>query len=154
MSEISVDVTVHAAEDTEDNMVQSAKGVKVTMAKNTSEEIPTASPKSTGDQDADQIQEIISVSPSDDEHTDNDGEEDEGKFSALLPLGTSDLDISDDWRDSGGHMYTDDILEEDQLQDLVSDDAAKAVTLTPSKVANPSMLNGAWPIQYETLPNP
>ena len=102
------------------------------------------------DQGADKIQEIISAPPSDDEHTNNDGEEGEGNFSGLLPLGTSDLDIRDDWRDSG-----DDISEEDRLQELETvDDVAKAVAFTLAKAANPSTLNGAWSIQYVTLLDP
>jgi hypothetical protein len=155
MSEISVDVTVHATEDTEANIVDSTEGVKVIGTIINSEEISTVWPKSkleTRDQDGDPMQEIISVLPSDDEHTDNDGEEDEGKFSGLLPLGTSDLDIRDDWRDSGKSEDTDDISEEVKLQDMVSDDVAKAVALTLSKVANPGTLNGARSIWYMTLP--
>jgi hypothetical protein len=160
-SEISVDITVHAAEDAEANMVESTEGVKVIRARITGEEISTAWPKSkfeTGDRDAERMQEIISLPPSDDEHTDNDGEEDEGKFEGLLPLGTSDLDIRDDWRDSGRRKDIDDISEEYKLQEMVSsqttDDMAKAVALTLSNVANTSTLNGAWPIRYVTLPNP
>jgi hypothetical protein len=161
MSEISVDVTVHATEHTEANMVESTEGVKVIRARIIGEEIPTAWPKSsleTRDRDADRMQEIILVSPSDDEHTDNDGEEDEGKFSDLLPLGTSDLDIRDDWRDSGRRNDIDEVSEEHKLQEMVSsptaDDVAKVVALTLSKVAKPSTLNGAWSIRYVTLPNP
>jgi hypothetical protein len=154
MSEISVDVTVHAAEDTEANMADSTD-VKVVVTRINSDKISTVWPKSkseTRDQDGDRMQEIISVPPSDDEHTDNDGEEDEGKFSGLLPLGTSDLDVRDDWRDSGRGEDIDDISEEDKLQDIVSDDVAKAVALTLSKVANPSTLNGAWSIWCMALP--
>jgi hypothetical protein len=161
VSEISVDITVHAAEDTEDNIFESTGDVKVIRARITGEEISTAWPKSkleTGDRDADRMQEIISVPPSDDEHTDNDGEEDEGKFSGLLPLGTSDLDIRDDWRHSGRRKDIDDISEEHKPQEMLSsqtaDDVAKAVALTLSEVANPSALNGAWSIRYVTLPNP
>lgn len=161
MSEIFVDVTVHAAEDTEDNIFESTEDVKVIRARITGEEISTAWPKSnleTRDRDADRTQEIISVPPSDDEHTDNDGEEDEGKFSGLLPLGTSDLDIRDDWRHSGRRKDIDDISEEHKLQKMLSsqtaEDVAKAVALTLSRVANPSVLNGAWSIRYVTLPNP
>jgi hypothetical protein len=155
VSEISVDVTVHAAEDTEANMVDSTEGVKVIGTRINSEEISTIWQKSkleTRDQDADRMQEIISVPPSDDEHTDNDGEEDEGEFSGLLPLGTSDLDIRDDWCDSGRGEDIDDISEVGKLQEMVSDDVAKVVALTLSKVANPSTLNGAWSIRYITLP--
>lgn len=161
MSEISVDITVHATEDTETNMVESTEGVKVIRARITGEEISTAWPKSnfeTGDRDADRMLEIISLPPSDDEHTDNDGEEDEGKFESLLPLGTSDLDIRDDWCDSGRHKDIDDISEEHELQEMVSsqtaDDVAKVVALTLSNVSNSSTLNGAWPIRYVSLPNP
>jgi hypothetical protein len=161
MSDIFVDVTVHAAEHAEANMVESTESVKVITARITGEEISTSWPKSnleTKDRDADRMQEIISVPPSDDEHTDNDGEEDEGKFSGLLPLGTSDLDIRDDWRDSGRRKDIDNISEEHKLQEMVSsqtaDDVAKAVTLTLSKVANPSTLSGTSSIRYLTLPNP
>jgi len=158
MSEISisVDVAIHAAEDT---TVESTEGVEV-IGRITGEEIYTAWPKSDlepRDRDADRMQEILSVPPSDDEHTDNDGEEDDGKSSGLLPLGTSDLDIRDDWRDSGRRKDIDDIPEEVKLQEMVSsqtaDDVAKAVALTLSKVANPDTLNGTWTIRYVTLPN-
>lgn len=145
MSEISLEVTVHAAEDTEANMADNTEGVKAGI---NSEEISTSWPKSkpgTRNQDVDRTQEIISVPPSDNEHTDNDGEEDEGRFSGLLPLGTSDLDIRDDWRDSGAEDI-DDISEEDELQGMVSDDVAKAVALSLSKVVNRSTLDGAWSI--------
>jgi hypothetical protein len=161
ISKISVDVTVHAAEDTEANMVENTEGVKVIRARIIGEEISTAWSKSdleARDRDADKMQEIISVPPSDDEHTDNDGEEDEGKFLGLLPLGTSDLDIRDDWRDSGRRKDISDISEEHKLQEMMStqtaDDVAKAVALTLSKVAKSSTLNGAWSIRYVTLPNP
>ena len=141
MSEISifVDVTIHATEDT---TVESTEGVEVIGARITGEEIYTAWPKSDlepRDRDADRMQEILSVPPSDDEHTDNDGEEDDGKSTGLLPLGTSDLDIRDDWRDSGRRKEIDDIPEE--------------VALTLSKVATPDALNGTWAIRYVTLPN-
>jgi len=122
MSEISVDVTVHATEDIEASL-------------------------ETGDRDADRMQEIIPVPLSDDEHTDNDDEEDERKFSGFLPLGTSDLDIRDDWRDSGRCKDIDNISEEHKLQETVSSQTAnyvaKVVASTLSKVANPSTLNGA-----------
>jgi len=161
MSKISAGVTVHAAKDTEANMVESTEGVKVIRARIIGEEISTAWPKSnleSRDRDADGMQEIISVPPSDDEHTDNDGEEDEGKLLGLLPLGTSDLDIKDDWRDSGRRKDIDDMSEEHKLQEMVSsqtsDDVAKAVTFTLSKVAKSSTLNGAWSIRYVTVPNP
>lgn len=144
----AVDVTVHAAEHTEANIVENTEGVKVIRARITGEEIFTEWPKSnleTRDRDADRMQEIISVPPSDDEHTDNDYEEDEGKFSGLLPLGTSDLDIRDDWRDSGRRKDIDDISEGHKLQEMVTsqtaDDVAKAVALTLSKAANPITLN-------------
>lgn len=152
-SEMSVDVTVHAAEDTEANMVESAEGVKVIRARITGEEITLAWRKSnldTRDRDADRMQEIISGPPSDGEHTDNDGEEDEGKFSCLLPLGTSDLDIRDDWCDSGRRRDVDDISKEGRLREMVSsqtaEDMEETVALTLSKVANPSTFNGAWSI--------
>lgn len=160
MSEISVDLTVHAAENAEANVVESTESVKIVTARITGEEISTSWPKShseTKDRDANRMQEIISLPPSEDEHTDNDGEEDEGKFSGLLPLGTSDLDIRHDWRDSGRREDIDDISEEHDLQEMVSnqatDDVAKAATLTLSKVANPSTLNSTWSIRYLTLPN-
>lgn len=156
-SEMSVDVTVHAAEDTEVDMVECTEGVKVIRARITGEEISLALRKSdleTRDREADRMQEIISVPPSDDEHTDNDGEEDEGKFSCLLPLGTSDLDIRDEWCDSGRRKDVDDISKEGRLQEIVSsqtsDDMEEAVALTLSKVANPRTINGAWSI---ILPN-
>jgi hypothetical protein len=140
-------------------MVESSEAVKDIRARITGEEVSIAWPKSNlkiRDRDADQMQEIISVPPSDDEHTDNGGEEDEGRFSSLLPLGTSDLDISDDWRDSGRREDIDDISEEVKLQEMVSsqtaDDVAKAVALKPSKVANPGTLNGAWTIRYTSEP--
>src|SRR6266478_1235865 len=148
MSKTSVGVTVHAAKDTEANVVDSIEGVDVIRERITGEEISTACPTkynlATKGRDAGQMQETISVLPPDDEHADDDGDE-EGKFSDLLPLGTSDLDIRDDWRDSGRRKDIDDMSEEDELQEMVSsqiaDDVAKAVALTLFKVANPRTLH-------------
>jgi hypothetical protein len=162
MSKTFVDVTVHATEDTEANVIENTEGVEVIRERITGEEIATACPTKTNletkHRETDWTQEIISVPPSDDEHTDVGGEEDERKFSGLLPLGTSDLDIRDDWSNADGRKDIDDMSEEDELQEMVSnqlvDDVAKAVALTLSKVANPSTINGAWSIRYVTLPNP
>jgi hypothetical protein len=108
--------------------------------------------------DLDQTHEIISVPPSDDEHADADGEEDEGRFVGLLPLGTSDLDIRDDWGGVGGCEDVDDVSEEDELQEMVSsqtvDEVARAVALTLSKAVNSSTLNGALSIRYVILSDP
>jgi hypothetical protein len=103
----------------------------------------------------DQPHEIIAVPPSDDEHTDADGEEDEERFLGLLPLGTSDLDIRDDWGDAGMREDVDDVSEEDELQEIASSQAAdevgKAVALTLSRAVNSDTLNGALFILYVTL---
>ena len=90
---------------------------------------------------------------SDDEHTDADGEDDEGRFSAIPPLGTSDLDIGDDWGTTGHHKGVNDTSdedEEDELQEVVptpaTNDVAKtaALTLTQfSEVVHTEGLSGA-----------
>lgn len=92
---------------------------------------------------------MIWVSPSDDERTDADGEEDEGKLIGVAPLGTSDLDIRDDWGAADRHKDIDDISdEEDELQSISSqsaDDAANTAALTLShfsETVDPSSLNG------------
>jgi hypothetical protein len=162
MSETHVDVTVHAAEDTEANVVESTEGVRAIKARFTGEEIstscPTKSNLGTKGRDPDRTHEIISVPPSDDEHTDADGEEDEGEFIGLLPLGTSDLDIRDDWSGAGRCADVGDMSEEDELQEVVSshtaDEMAKAVALALSKAVNSSTLNGALSIRYVTLSDP
>ena len=152
MSETSADITVHAAEATEANVVENTEGVRAIKGRLTEEE-PTALPTefNLGATDRDSewtTHEIISVSPSDDEHTDADGEEEDGKFLGLLPLGTSDLDIRDDWRGAGVQNDVDEASEEDELQEMVSsqtvDDVAKDAPLTLSKAVNPSALNGAY----------
>ena len=146
------DITAHAAEDTEAIVVQSTEGVGIIKGRVTDEEISTSLPVefNLGIKALvpEWTHEIISVPPSDEEHSDADGEEDDGKFLGLLPLGTSDLDIRDDWHDTGMRRDVDDLSEEDELQEVVSsqtvDDVAKAAALTLSKAVDPSTLNGAY----------
>lgn len=144
MSETYADVTVHAAEVTEANVVENTEGVRFIKGRLTNEEataLPTGFNLGAKGRGPEWTHEIISVSPSDDEHTDADGEEDEGKFLGILPLGTSDLDIRDDWRGAGMQNDVDDMSEEDELQEMVSvDDVTKAAALTLPKAVNPSAL--------------
>ena len=141
LSETHVDDTVHAAEDTEADVIGSTEGARVIKARLTSEEIsiscPPKSDLGTKGRNTDQTHEIISLPPSDDEYT----EEDERKFLGLMPLGTSDLDIRDDWRGAGRREDIDDLSEEDELQEMVSSQTVDALTL--SKTVNPSTLDGA-----------
>lgn len=146
------DITAHAAEDTEANVDESVEGVRVIKGRLTDEEISTSLPAEFNlgmkGRVPEWTHEIISVPPSDDEHSDADGEEEDGKFLGLLPLGTSDLDIRDDWHDAGMRRDVNDLSEEDELQEAVSsqtvDDVAKAAALTLSKAVDPSTLNGAY----------
>lgn len=79
-----------------------------------------------------QRHDMILLSFSDDEHTDADGEDDE--VSAIPPLGTSDLDIGDDWRTTGYHSKdvngTSDEDEEDELQEVAPTQATNGVAKT------------------------
>ena len=140
MSETHVDATIHAAEDTEADLVEN-EGARVIKARLTSEEIsiscPPKSDLGTTGRDADQTHEIISLPSSDDEYT----EEDERKFLDLMPLGTSDLDIRDDWHGTGRHEDIDDMSEEDELQETVSSQTVDALML--SKTVNLRTLDGA-----------
>ena len=99
---------------------------------------------------SEQRRDIVFVAFSDDEHSDADGEDDEGRFSALQPLGTSDLDIGDDWRTTGRHPGgndTSDEDEEDEIQEVAPTQAANDVAaLTPAQfpeVVNTDALGGA-----------
>jgi hypothetical protein len=90
---------------------------------------------------------IIWVPPSDDERTDVDGEEDEGKFIAIAPLGTSDLDIVGDWGAADRRKVIDDISEEeDELQEAVSsqlaDDVAMSAAFTLSHFSENEYASG------------
>jgi hypothetical protein len=98
---------------------------------------------------SDQRHDIILAPFSDDEHTDADGEDDEGRFAAI-PLGTSDLDIGDDWRTADRHQGANDTSdedEEDEIQEVVPTQAENdvaAVTLAQfPEVVNTDNLSGA-----------
>lgn len=87
---------------------------------------------------------------SDDDHTDADGEDDEGRFMAIPPLGTSDLDIGDDWRATDHHQSDNDMSdedEEDEIQEVVPTQAANdvaALTLAQfPEVVNTEHIGGA-----------
>ena len=102
----------------------------------------------SGELGSDQRRDIILVPFSDDEQTDADGEDDE--FSAVPPLGTSDLDIGDDWRTTGLHQGVNDTSdedEEDEIQEEVPTQAADnvaALTLAQfPEVVNADGLSGA-----------
>ena len=99
--------------------------------------------------------EIIWPSPSDDENSGADGEEDEGKLLGLAPLGTSDLDIRD-WHATGGCKDTDYSSEEDELLEIAPtqtmNDAAKAAALSHSQfsdMVDPGALHGARFTRYD-----
>ncbi len=143
-----VDVTVHTVEDTEYNVVETAKVADFMK--------PTSVAKRdliSGEPGSEQDREIILVPFSDDEHTDGDGEDD-GGFSAIQLLGTSDLDIGDDWGTTGrpnGVIDPSDDDEEDELREEVkpthtTDDVANTVaqTLTQfSEVVETEGVSGA-----------
>jgi len=139
---------VHAIEDIECKGVESAEVASFMEARPVRKK-----DLMSGEPGSDQRRDIILVPFSDDEHTDADGEDDEGKFSAIPPLGTSDLDIGDDWGTTSrykGANDTSDEDEEDEIQEVVptqtTDDIAKtaALTLTQfSEAVNTDGLSGA-----------
>lgn len=150
----SEDVTGHTVEETEPEAVESAEGVSVIKARLLDKEKPTSystrSNMGTNGRDSDREHEIIWAALSDDEYTDADVEEDEGKFASIMPLGTSDLDIRDDWGATDGHKDSDYASEEDELRETTpirtADDVAKTAALTLSQFSeavNSSGLNGA-----------
>lgn len=117
----------------------------------TETEVVGSANSGTKGRDSDQGDQIIWVPPSDDELSDADGEEDAGEFLGVAPLGTSDLDIRDNWFAAGRRKDFNNMSEEDELQEVVSsrtaDDVAKTVALTLSQfseVGHPSDLDGAW----------
>ncbi|KAH8994462.1 hypothetical protein EDB92DRAFT_1849384 [Lactarius akahatsu] len=141
-----LDVTVHG-EDTECKGVESAEVANFMEARPVKKKILMS-----GTPGSDQRRKMVLVPFSDDEHTDADGEDDEERFSAIPPLGTSDLDIGDDWGTTGRHEDVNDTSdgdEEDEIQELVptqtTDGIAKtaALTLTQfSEVVNTDGLSG------------
>lgn len=141
-----LDVTVHA-EDTECKEVESAEVASFMEARPVKKKnLMSGTPGS------DQRRKMVLVPFSDDEHTDADGEDDEERFSAIPPLGTSDLDIGDDWGTTDRHEDVDDTSdgdEEDEIQELVpaqtTDGIAKTAALTLaqfSEVVNTDGLSG------------
>lgn len=153
IAEIFEDVTVHIVEDTEPDVV-GADGVSIIKASPIGKEIPTSysarSDMRTNGQGTDRGHEIIWALTSDEEHTDADVEEDDGKFSGVFPLGTSDLDIRDDWYTTSGRRDAGYTSEEDELEEMEStqttDDVAKSAALALSQFSEtmaPSGSNGA-----------
>ena len=153
ISEKLEDVTAHTIDDTEPDAIESAEGVSAikarVMGKGILTSYSTRSNMGTNGRDPNRGHEIIWAPSSDDEHSDADGEEDEGKFMGVAPLGTSDLDIRE-WRAIDGSKDTDYTSEEDELLEMAptqtSDDIAKTAALTLSQfseVVNPRYLNGA-----------
>jgi len=145
---------VFIVEDTEPDADEGADGVSIIKASPIGKEIPTSysarSNMRANGRDPDRGHEIIWALPSDDEHTDADVEGDEEKFSGVLPLGTSDLDIQDDWYSISGRKDADYTSEEDELEGMEStqtaDDVTKSAALTLSQFSEtvvPSDLNGA-----------
>ncbi|KAH9050943.1 hypothetical protein EDB83DRAFT_1353688 [Lactarius deliciosus] len=141
-----LDVTVHA-KDTECKEVESADVASLMEAR------PVRKKNlMSGTPGSDQRRKMVLVPFSDDEHTDADGEDDEERFSIIPPLGTSDLDIRDDWGTTGRHEDVNDTSdgdEEDEIQELVptqtTDSIAKtaALTLTQfSEVVNTDGVSG------------
>jgi hypothetical protein len=147
ISERLEDVTAHIIDDTEPDAVESAEGVSAIKARLVGKGIPT-SDMGTNGREPNRGHKIIWALPSD-EDSDADGEEDEGKFLDVAPLGTSDLDIRD-WHAIGGLKDTDYTSEEDELLEMAPtqtvDHIAKTAALTLSQfseVVNPLCLNGA-----------
>ncbi|KAI0251149.1 hypothetical protein BJV78DRAFT_490494 [Lactifluus subvellereus] len=147
------DVTENAVENAGCEVVWSAENVGVIEPTRISKEdhtshLTSANWKTRG-QNSDQRHGTTWVSLSDDERTDADGEEDEGKLIDVAPLGTSDLDIRNDWGTADRHKDIDDLSdEEDELQAVSSqsaDNVANTAALTLSLISetvNPSSLNG------------
>src|SRR5712691_6628433 len=123
--------TVYIVEDTEPDAGEGADGVSIIKASPIGKEIPTSysarSNMRANGRDPDRGHEIIWALPSDDEHTDADVEGDEEKFSGVLPLGTSDLDIRDDWYPISGRKDADYTSEEDELEGMESTQTADDV---------------------------
>jgi hypothetical protein len=104
----------------------------------------------SGEPGSNQRRDMILLPFSDDEHTDADGEADEA---VIPPLGTSDLDIGDDWRTTGHHRGVNDTSDEDEVDELqevaptqVTNGVAKTAALTPTRfsdVLHTDGLNGA-----------
>ncbi|KAH9067608.1 hypothetical protein EDB87DRAFT_12851 [Lactarius vividus] len=141
-----LDVTVHA-EDTECKGVESVEVASFMEARPVrKKDLMSGTPRS------DHRHDMVLVPFSDDEHTDADGEDDEGRFSAIPPLGTSDLDIGDDWGTTGRYEDVNDTSgedEEDEIQEVVptqtTDSIAKTAGLTLtqfSEVVNTDSLGG------------
>jgi hypothetical protein len=153
ITEIFEDIAVYIVEDTERDAAEGADGVSIIKASPIGKEIPTsytARPNvRTNGRAPDRGHEIIWALPPDDEHADADAEGDEEKFSSVLPLGTSDLDIRDDWYTTSGRKDADYTSEEDELEEMeftqTADDVAKSAVLelsqSPETVV-PSSLNG------------
>jgi len=148
IAEIFKDVTVYIVEDTEHDAAEGADGVSIIKASPIGKEIPT-SYSGTNGRAPGRGHERIWALPSDDEHTDADVEGDEEKFSGVLPLGTSDLDIRDDWYTTSVLKDADYTSEEDELEEMESTqtvhDVARsaALALQFSETVVPSGLNGA-----------
>lgn len=153
IAEKSEDVTVYIVEDTEPDAGEGADGVNIIKASPIGKEIPTSytarSNMGTNGRDPDREHGIIWALPSDDEHTDADVEGDEERFPDILPLGTSDLDIRDDWYSISGRKDADYTSEEDELEEMEpnqsADDVAKSAALALSQFSEtvvPSDLNG------------
>ena len=150
------DIAVYIVEDTERDAVEGADGadgVSIIKASPIGKEIPTSYTTRpnvrTNGRATDRGHEIIWALPSDDEHTDADVEGDEEKFSSVLPLGTSDLDIRDDWYTTSGRKDADYTSEEDELEEMeftqTADDVAKSPALElsqPPETVVPSGLDG------------
>lgn len=150
----SEDVTVYIVEDTEPDAGEGADGASINKASPIGKEISTSysarSNMETNGRDPDRGHEIIWALPSDDENTDADVEGDEEKFSGILPLGTSDLDIRDDWYPISGRKDADYTSEEDELEEMESIQTAHDIANTAalalsqfSETVVPSDLNGA-----------
>ena len=140
---------MYIVEDTEHDAAEGADGVSIIKASPIGKEIPTSYSGTTNGRAPDRGHERIWALPSDDEHTDADVEGDEEKFSGVLPLGTSDLDIRDDWYTTSVRKDADYTSEEDELEEMVStqtpDGVARpaALALQFSETVVPSGLNGA-----------
>jgi hypothetical protein len=152
ISEKLEDVTVHTVDDAELDTDESAEGVSAIKTGLIGKGIPTSyltrSDMGTNGRDPDQGHEIIWALSSSDEYSDAGGQEDEGKFLGVAPLGTSDLDIRD-WRATGRRKGIDYTSEEDELLEMAptqtADDVAKAAAFTLSQFSeavNPGDLNG------------
>ncbi|KAI0302373.1 hypothetical protein B0F90DRAFT_1925123 [Multifurca ochricompacta] len=127
------DITMRAVGITECEVIEGTKDVDVLEARPRRKENPTPYPKrfdlGTVGQNPNQEHDIICDSPSDDEHTDADGEEEGGTFLGIIPLGTSDLEVGDDWGSAHERMDASDTsAEEDELQDVVPSQGMDDIT--------------------------